>query len=59
MIQAKGNGQSECFQCKKEGKWSLTWTSFLFKIANDNYTNLYCYHCAKKIEKREGVYKYG
>lgn len=57
MIQAKGNGQSECFQCKKEDKWSLTWTSFLFKISNDNYTHLYCYHCAKKLEKREGVYK--
>ena len=57
MIQAKGHGQSECIQCKKEGKFSLTWTSFLFKIPNDNYTNCYCYHCAKKLEKREGVYK--
>jgi len=31
MIQAKGNGQSECIQCKKEGKFSLTWTSFYLK----------------------------
>lgn len=28
MIKAKGNGQSECCICKKENKFSLTWTSF-------------------------------
>lgn len=50
MIQAKGHGQSECFNCKKNGKYSLTWTSFLYKIKNDNYENLYCFECAKKLE---------
>lgn len=54
MIQAKGNGQSECCKCKEEGKWSLNWTSFLYRIKNDNYEHLYCYECAKKLEKCEG-----
>ena len=36
MIQAKGNGLSECFKCKSEGKYSLTWTSFLYYIKNIN-----------------------
>lgn len=49
MIKAEGHGQSECYQCKKEGKYSLTWTSFLYKIKNDEH--LYCYECAKELEK--------
>ena len=24
MVKAQGNGQSECYQCKKNGKYSLT-----------------------------------
>lgn len=51
MIKAEGNGQSECFKCKNAGKYSLTWTSFLYKIENDNFTHLYCYNCAKELEK--------
>lgn len=50
MKQAKGHGQSECCECKKAGKYSLTWTSFLYKIENDN--NLYCYEHAKNKEMR-------
>lgn len=51
MIKAEGHGQSECYQCKKEGKYSLTWTSFLYRTEKDNYKNLYCYECANKLEK--------
>lgn len=51
MIKAKGHGQSECYLCKQRGKWSLTWTSFLYKIKND--THLYCYECAKELESEE------
>lgn len=51
MIRAVGNGQSECYLCKKAGKWSLTWTSFLYRTEKDNYQELYCYECAKKLEK--------
>ena len=50
MEKAKGEGQSECYECKKKGKWSLSWTSFLFKIENDEH--LYCYECAKGKEKK-------
>ena len=50
MLRAKGNGQTECAECKRQGKWSLTWTSFLYHIENDE--NYYCYECAKKLEKR-------
>ena len=48
MIQAKGEGQSECFKCKSEGKWSLTWTKFLYHIENDKH--LYCYEHALELE---------
>ncbi len=50
MIRAKGHGQSECYLCKQNGKYSLTWTSFLYKINNDNH--LYCFECAKNLENR-------
>jgi hypothetical protein len=53
MIKAKGNGQSECYNCKKQGKYSLNWTSFLYRIENDNYEHLYCYKCAKELESRD------
>lgn len=53
MVSAEGNGQSECYLCKKNGKWSLTWTSFLYRTYKDNYKNLYCYECCKKIEEGE------
>lgn len=52
MIQAKGYGQSECYECKKHGKWSLNWTSFLYKLNNDD-GHFYCYECAKKLESRK------
>ena len=50
MIKAEGNGQSECYECKKQGKWSLTWTCFLYKIKNDNYEHFYCLEHAKELE---------
>ena len=50
MIPAIGHGQSECCKCKEEGKYSLTWTSFLYRIKNDNYDGLYCYDHAKELE---------
>ena len=52
MIKAVGNGQSECYQCKKEGKYSLTWTSFLYRTEIDNFKHLYCYNHVKLMEGR-------
>lgn len=54
MIKANGNGQSECFECKNKGKWSLTWTSFLYRIEVDNFEHLYCFECAKEKENKYG-----
>ena len=54
MIKANGNGQSECFECKNKGKWSLTWTSFLYRIELDNFEHLYCFECAKEKENNYG-----
>ena len=51
MIKAEGNGQSECCECKRQGKYSLTWTSFLYRINSDNYENFYCYEHAKELEE--------
>lgn len=51
MIEAEGEGQSQCYQCKKEGKFSLTWTSFLYRTEKDNYKHLYCLeHCGVRID---------
>ncbi len=57
MINAIDNGQSECYQCKQQGKYSLTWTSFLYRIEQDNYKHLYCYECAKQLEELNNVNK--
>lgn len=51
MIKAKGEGQSECFNCKKNNKYSLTWTSFLYQSEIDNFEHLYCYECVKELER--------
>lgn len=32
MVRSEGHGQSESYQCKKEGKYSLTWTNFLWGV---------------------------
>lgn len=52
MIKAEGHGQSECYECKKQGKWSLNWTSFMYKTDVDNFEHIYCYECCKNIEER-------
>ena len=52
MIKAEGHGQSECYKCKSEGKYSLTWTSFLYITEKDNYEHLYCYEHAKEMEEK-------
>lgn len=51
IIKATGHGQTECFECKKNGKFSLTWTSFLYHINNNNFKNYYCWECANKLVK--------
>lgn len=51
IIKAEGNGQSSCYKCKQEHRWSLTWTSFLYRITTDNYEHLYCWECANKLIK--------
>ena len=41
---AKGNGQSECVICKKQGKYSLSWTSFMYRVSG--FDGILCYHHA-------------
>lgn len=40
-----GNGQTECTRCKDNGKWSLTWDSFLYTF-NDKP---YCFNCLMEM----------
>lgn len=49
ISKAVGEGQSECRTCKENGKWSLTWHSFLYKVENKD--GVYCYECAKELVK--------
>lgn len=46
-----GNGQTECKRCKDNGKWSLTWDSFLYTF-NDKP---YCFECL--MEELENLQK--
>lgn len=52
MIEGKGYYLSSCYQCKKENRYSLTYTCFLYRIPNDNFKHAYCYNCAKKLENK-------
>ena len=38
-IPKEKQGQSECYECKRHHKYSLTWTSFLYEY-KENY---YCF----------------
>ena len=38
-IPKEKQGQSECYECKRNNKYSLTWTSFLYEY-KENY---YCF----------------
>ena len=52
ICKAEGHGQSACRRCTELGKYSWTWTSFLYKIEGIN--GYFCYECTKEIEK-EGI----
>ena len=55
---ATGNGQSECTRCRNNGKWSLTWTEFLYKIFNEEENGIYCYDCIIAIAKERNADAY-
>lgn len=44
-IPKEKQGQSECYECKRNNKYSLTWTSFLYEY-KENY---YCFECIINI----------
>ena len=49
-IPKEKQGQSECYECKKHHKYSLTWTSFLYEY-KENY---YCFeHIAIILVQQE------
>ena len=49
-IPKEKQGQSECYECKKHHKYSLTWTSFLYEY-KENY---YCFeHIVNILLQRE------
>ena len=53
IVKAEGHGQSECRRCKELGKWSLTWTSFLYKV--EGLEGYYCWEHAQEMLKNNGV----
>ena len=49
-IPKEKQGQSECYECKRHHKYSLTWTSFLYEY-KENY---YCFeHIANILLQQE------
>ena len=49
-IPKEKQGQSECYECKRHHKYSLTWTSFLYEY-KENY---YCFeHIAIILLQKE------
>jgi len=54
-IPKEKQGQSECYECKRHHKYSLTWTSFLYEY-KENY---YCFEHIVNIllQKENKKYK--
>lgn len=54
-IPKEKQGQSECYECKRNNKYSLTWTSFLYEY-KENY---YCFEHIVNIllQKENKEYK--
>ena len=53
-IPKEKQGQSECYECKRHHKYSLTWTSFLYEY-KENY---YCFEHIVNILLQQENQKY-
>lgn len=53
-ISKEKQGQSECYECKRHHKYSLTWTSFLYEY-KENY---YCFEHIVNILLQQENQKY-
>ena len=53
-IPKEKQGQSECYECKRNNKYSLTWTSFLYEY-KENY---YCFEHIVNILLQKENQKY-
>ena len=53
-IPKEKQGQSECYECKRNNKYSLTWTSFLYEY-KENY---YCFEHIVNILLQQENQKY-
>lgn len=51
MKQCSGNGQGSCKICEEKGVWNRHWMSFLYTV--EGYEGIYCYECAKELERKE------
>lgn len=48
VIHCLGDGQCECGSCKKNGKWSLSWTPWFYKL-HETDENVLCRNCLAEI----------
>ena len=48
VIHCLGDGQCECGSCKEKGKWSLSWTSWFYKLS-ENDDGVLCRNCLAEI----------
>ena len=46
VAKCKGEGHSSCRNCEKEGRYSRTWTCFLYRIKG--LEGMYCWKCIKE-----------
>ena len=53
ITKAIGNGQSQCSECKRHGKWNVQWTEFMYKIEGKD--GIYCRDCVNKLKLQERV----
>lgn len=59
ITKRKGHGQTECKRCKDNGRWSLTWDSFLYNFNDEPY----CFECLMEMleesqQKLDDITKY-
>jgi hypothetical protein len=52
-IPKEKQGQSECYECKRHHKYSLTWTSFLYEYKENYYCFEHIVNILLQQEKRK------
>lgn len=54
VVHCLGDGQCECSRCKENGRWSLSWTPWFYKM-DENDEDVLCPDCLRELLIQERV----